>query len=92
MGDVIGKFKFRHEAMRLMPVTQSTLGDCISDIHCKRCEKPPAEIPEYQDFREFGCESPDDMVQREEGTYNPTTGLFYCTQCYIALGCPSGKA
>lgn len=60
---------------------------------CKLCGKKPSEIQEYKTLAEAeGYSSPEDAVRGEEGTYNPRTGLFYCTTCYIKAGCPSGMA
>lgn len=64
----------------------------IEDISCKRCGRWPHEIDEYVDFsREEGI-TPAEYVKQEEGTYNKETGEFYCTDCYIRLGMPLGKA
>lgn len=62
------------------------------EIRCKYCNKTPAEISEYiHAAKECKC-TPEEYVIQEEGTYNPMTGKFYCTECYVKLGCPSGKA
>ena len=61
-------------------------------MHCKQCHREPAEISEYI---EAACDeqmTPDEYVRQEEGTYNPDTGLFWCTWCYIKIGMPLGKA
>lgn len=66
-------------------------------VQCKCCNRTPDQISEYVSAAEE-CEStpekvtPEEYVIQEEGTYNPQTGKFYCTECYIKLGCPSGKA
>jgi hypothetical protein len=31
------------------------------------------------------------FVKENEGTYNPESGHFLCTDCYIAVGCPSSN-
>lgn len=41
---------------------------------------------------EEGYESPEAYVEDCEGTYDEMTGLFYCTDCYVKLGCPTGVA
>ena len=61
-------------------------------IRCRRCKRTPEEIPEY-----IGCAAendctPDEYVEREEGTFNRATGEFWCTECYIARGMPLGTA
>ena len=59
---------------------------------CKGCGKSPEEILEYTDMAdEMGC-TPEQAVRRNEGTFNPSTGLFWCTSCYIKAGMPLGKA
>jgi len=79
----------------------STLGLCseckehcefIEPITCLKCGRTPDEIDEYVIFsREEGV-TPVEYVKKEEGTYNEETGDFYCTDCYIAVGMPPGKA
>ena len=59
---------------------------------CKRCHLYPKEITEYLELAEMMQTTPNDAVREEEGTYNPKTGWFYCTDCYIKLGQPLGKA
>jgi hypothetical protein len=65
-------------------------------MKCKVCGKRPDEIEEYvemaNDKEGFGCDTPEEVVIREEGTYNSRTGLFYCTDCYIKIGMPLGTA
>jgi hypothetical protein len=71
---------------------------------CKRCLKNPEQIPEYtamvRDEAAMAAEEGKpppfanawDYVRREEGTYNPETGKFWCTECYIKVGMPLGTA
>lgn len=60
---------------------------------CRICGKEPKDIMEYVMLAAAeGYETAEEAVRREEGTYNPETGLFYCTECYIKAGMPSGKA
>lgn len=62
-------------------------------ITCKICGKSPEEITEYRSLaRDNGYDTATEACIREEGTYNPRTGHFYCTKCYIAIGMPSGLA
>jgi len=60
---------------------------------CKRCHLYPHEILEFiQLAEEEEYTSATEAVIEEEGTYNPKTGWFYCTDCYIKEGQPKGKA
>lgn len=59
------------------------------EIRCNGCLKSPGDIPEFVDSADDeGC-TPEEFVQREEGTYNPLNGHFLCTNCYIECGMPS---
>jgi len=59
---------------------------------CKGCNKHPDALSEYVDIaKEEDC-TPTEYVQHNEGTYNPTTGKFWCTECYIRVGMPLGQA
>lgn len=59
---------------------------------CLECGKAPSGLTEYVTAaREYEI-TPDEYVRREEGTYNPQTGFFWCTECYIKIGMPLGKA
>lgn len=58
-------------------------------FRCVRCGKAPADIAEYCDEELTDGESPNDYVWENEGTLNRLSGLFACTECYIALGQPS---
>lgn len=59
--------------------------------HCARCRKMPHELAEYRIAVEGTNRTPAQYVEREEGTYNKDTGMFWCTPCYIAMGQPPGK-
>lgn len=62
-------------------------------VRCVCCGKKPEEIAEYRDIaRVEGYASAEEAVKRQEGTYNPRNGHFYCTSCYIKVGMPSGIA
>lgn len=63
-----------------------------SKICCKRCGRTPEQITEYKIYSKENEMTPTEYVIKEEGTYNPATKKFYCTECYIALGSPRGKA
>lgn len=60
---------------------------------CRGCGEAPQDLSEYQSLAET-----DDPVAvlscflREEGTYNPETGGFWCTACYVRAGQPLGRA
>lgn len=62
------------------------------EIKCKSCGKRPHEISEYINMAIEYEITPEEYVRQEEGTYNPRTGMFYCTMCYINAGMPLGKA
>lgn len=60
---------------------------------CKICKKTPEELAEYKLLAEDeGYASAEEAVIHGEGTYNPNTKQFYCTECYIKIGCPLGTA
>lgn len=61
-------------------------------VQCIRCMKRPHQIKEYVDASKSWGISPEEYVRQEEGTYNPATGRFYCTSCYVAAGMPLGMA
>lgn len=57
----------------------------MKDIRCIECNKAPSEIGEYIDAgRESGL-TPESYVEQEEGTYNPESGHFVCTEDFIDL-------
>ncbi len=61
-------------------------------MKCKVCRKAPEDIEEYVEAAiENEC-TPEEYVRQEEGTYNPHTKEFYCTDCYINIGMPLGTA
>ena len=66
-------------------------------MKCKKCGKKPDELEEYVDMVTDDNRFPDihtveDAVRKEEGTFNPKTGMFYCTMCYFQIGMPLGTA
>lgn len=63
-----------------------------TDIVCAGCGKTPSEIEEYITYAKVEGITPEEYVVRKEGTYNPTNGRFWCTDCYIRVGMPLGKA
>lgn len=58
-------------------------------MNCFRCGKKPSEIDEYVEAAMDEGISPERYVQREEGTFNPKSGQFCCTDCYIEIGMPA---
>lgn len=61
-------------------------------IRCKECGKVPSQIPEFVELgKQMNC-TPQEAVIEEEGTYNDFSGRFWCTECYIKIGMPLGKA
>lgn len=63
------------------------------ECRCKGCGKKPEELMEYiMLVEESGYATAEEAMRKEEGTFNPDTGLFYCTSCYIKAGMPLGKA
>ena len=53
------------------------------------CERSPSDIPEYVEAAKEDDVTPDQYVVDNEGTFNPKSGHFACTDCYIRLGMPS---
>lgn len=65
-------------------------------LQCRGCNKTPGELAEYVSAASpdsYGGEgtTPDDYVREEEGTLDPETGLFLCTECYISAGMPLNR-
>lgn len=60
-------------------------------IVCRDCNRTPDQIREYQMMVEDGeYRNADEAVMFNEGTFNPRTGKFLCTECYIKAGMPLG--
>ncbi len=64
----------------------------MCELRCLECGRKPDEITEYINIAIDDNISSDEVVLREEGTLNRATGKFWCTNCYIKLGQPLGKA
>ena len=65
----------------------------VIECKCKGCGRKPHEINEYKEMVECGeYETAEQAVRCNEGTYNPSTGAFYCTICYVKAGMPMGMA
>jgi hypothetical protein len=60
------------------------------EVRCALCGKAPDEIDEYVVAAAVERMTPEEYVREEEGTLNPETGRFWCTECYITLGMPLG--
>ena len=68
----------------------------MAEPYCFRCGRTPEQIGEYvTGAREHNEDLPDDQVtptewvRRFEGTYNPESNRFCCTECYLAIGMPA---
>ena len=66
-------------------------------IICVGCGRHPSEIQEYdfimREFREEGdYPNWEAVMDLSDGTYNPKTKHFYCTDCYVKAGMPTGVA
>jgi len=60
-------------------------------IYCLGCGFRPNDLGEYIVASEdYSC-TPEEYVIRKEGTYDPETGTFLCTDCYIKAGTPLNK-
>ena len=46
------------------------------------CERSPSDIPEYVEAAKEEDVTPDQYVVDNEGTFNPKSGHFACTDCY----------
>ena len=53
------------------------------------CGRTPSQIEEYKVLARADKMNPDEWVIAEEGTFNPKTNHFACTDCYIKLGQPT---
>lgn len=73
------------------PVPGGT-GEALSWPRCRGCGRRPEQIPEYTSAADEEEITAEEYVTREEGTFNPGTGRFWCTECYIEAGMPPGKA
>ena len=61
----------------------------MSEPRCMECGRSASEIDEYVDNPEgMGAAE----FARTDGTYNPITDHFWCTECYVRIGMPLGKA
>lgn len=77
-------------SFRDLPASEGLEEEVITDMPtCIGCGKHPGELSEYVHQSEVEGMTPDDFVRELEGTYNPETGRFACTECYIAMGMPT---
>lgn len=58
-------------------------------MECFKCLKEPQQLAEYIEGAKEYETTPEEYVKTEEGTYNPETNTFCCTDCYIKIGMPS---
>lgn len=56
---------------------------------CIKCSRRPDEIAEYRACGKYSRMTPNEYVRAFVSTYNRTNGHFICTECRIAVGCPS---
>lgn len=64
----------------------------VASPRCYRCGRRPEQIDEYVQRAadpEEGFADADAVVTQDDGTYNPRTHRFACTECYIAVGMPT---
>lgn len=60
---------------------------------CVICGKTPDELMEYNMLaEEEGYDNPTAAMMANEGTVNDALKLFCCTDCYVKIGMPRGKA
>lgn len=62
------------------------------EVKYKCCGQKPEEIIEYIVEADEEGITPEQFVVENEGTFNPVTGRFYCTNCYVKVGMPCGIA
>jgi hypothetical protein len=69
-----------------------TMANLPTDVvRCCRCWRTPNEISSCcLAARANGYTSAEWFVRCEEGTFNRSTLLFACDECYIAMGQPTG--
>lgn len=58
-------------------------------LRCGRCGRAPWQLTEFVDAAAVNGVSPNEYVRDEEGTYDPASNRFLCTECYVAVGQPS---
>lgn len=70
------------------------MADTLQDrLVCVGCDRTPEELDEYDPFvLDDQYPSRTAAVLGEEGTLNPLNGHFWCTDCYIRVGMPTGVA
>jgi hypothetical protein len=56
---------------------------------CAGCRKKPSELAEYIDDAAAAGMTPDEYCRENDGTYNPSTNHYSCTDCYIKAGMPT---
>lgn len=71
---------------RPQPICRAIVGN--EDLGCG---KRPDELMEYRVEAKVWGITPDQYVEREEGTFNAVNGHFLCTVCYMRAGQPSSR-
>ena len=61
------------------------------EVICFRCKRSPEKISEYITGAKAEKISPEEYVIENEGTFNPISKHFCCTECYIDVGMPSSS-
>ena len=61
-------------------------------MKCAVCGKTPEELMEYKIAAKAEGTTPSEFVRDNEGTYDEKYDLFCCTDCYIKIGQPLGRA
>lgn len=55
---------------------------------CRGCGRFAYEIDEFRDMAEALKMRPDQYVIEYETTLDPATLRFFCTPCFLRMGCP----
>ncbi len=58
-------------------------------MKCFGCGRIPDEIFEYREMADFNDCTSEQIVVDEEGTFDPETKYFTCTDCYFDFGLPT---
>jgi hypothetical protein len=69
------------------------------EVRCGGCRRRPFQIAEYVELAEAelgsdpspSADEIDSLVKLDEGTFNPETNRFLCTEDYIRAGMPTNS-